>query len=266
MLFNIPYYPIPTGYINATGFINFNINELKNFDSISINNNEIFYHNTPSEFGPPLFFNSTGVFLDSINSNSNIYGVNLTLNNNFIFIESILPGELGNNIRLSSSNSGVNFNNSLIGGQDLFSRLRKPLYPLNNKNINLVSPLFSGYRFDKFYVTGFYNVFAQGAFLNGNINSFVGVRDYKNIWNISTGSVIRKDLVDFKLNNYYDNHRYFHNISLGSSRVPINLQISYNNDFSVPNNIDIAELIIKDLNAPTVNTLSGIIFRISGRN
>jgi hypothetical protein len=267
MLFNIPYYPTPTGFINATGSISFDINQLNNFDFISINNNEIFYHNNPNEFAPPLFFGSTGVFINIINENSITYGVNLRLDNNLILISSILDGDIGNNISLSSNNPNIYFNNNnLIGGQNLYSILNKPLYPLNINNINLVSPLFSGMRFDKFYVTGFYTIFAQGAFLNGNINSFVGVRDYKNIWNISTGSVIRKDLVDFKINNYFNNNSYFHNISLGTSSIPINLQISYNNSLSVPNNIDIAELTIKDLNAPTQNTLTGIIFRITGRN
>lgn len=265
MLYNIPYYPFPTGYINATGYINLDMNKLKNFDFISINNNEIFYHDNSNEFGPPDFFDSFDSFVNIINSNQNIYGVNLVTGANFISIKSILPGESGNNILLRSSNTGIIFNsNSLIGGINLYSILKKPRYPLNRKNFDLVSPPFTGIFYNKFYLTGFYTGVSEGAYLTGNINSFRNSRYFYNIWNISTGFVNVLNKVDFKLSNYISGNSYFKtNDQILNTKSPIEVQVFYENNLSLSNNIDIAEIIIKDLNAPQ-SRLSGIIFRITG--
>lgn len=265
MLYNTPYYPIPTGYINATGFLKFDINQFNNFDYISINDNRVFYNNDLSEFNSSEFFNSTGNLIENINNNVQTYGVKLTSINNTIFIDSLISGEDGNNILLSSNNNSVTFNNNqLEGGKNIYSLLKKPRYPLNKNDINQVSPLFTGNYSDKFYVTGFYYSLATTAFLEGNINSFVGIRNFEDIWNISTGSVVSANLINFKNNNYFSGNNYYHNSFLGRTRIPINLQISYNNVLSAQNNIDVAELRIRDLNAPTLTRLSGIIFRITG--
>jgi hypothetical protein len=265
MLFNTPYYPIPTGFINATGFVSFQINSLNNFDFISINNNEIFYNNSPSEFGPPEFFDSIASFISIINSNNNIYGVLLDSGqNNIINISSTILGESGNNILLNSNNSNIVFNsNSLKGGQNLYSFLKKPAFPSNINNINLTSPLFSGRFVNKFFITGFYSGFAKGAFLEGNIDSFVGTRTFTNIWNISTGFVEFKDLVNFKSGNYINENGYYHNRNIGFTQVPIRTQISYNNELFPINNTDVVEFRIRDLNA-NANNITGIIFRITG--
>jgi hypothetical protein len=266
MLFNIPYYPIPSGYITATGSVKFNINNLNNFDFISINNNEIYYHNNPSEFVAPQFFNSKEVFIESVNASIDTFQVLLqTGDNDIILINSLLSGDAGNNIRLNSNNTGVIFNNSnLIGGQNLYPILYKPLYPLNNRNPNLVLPPFSGFFSNRFYVTGFYYMYGESAFLEGNINSFLTVRNFKNIWNIATGSVNRMNLIDFRLNNLMSGNNYYNLVRGVNTRgAPIDVRISYNNELSLSNNIDIVELTIKDLNAPQ-SRLSGIIFRITG--
>jgi hypothetical protein len=263
MLYNIPYYPIPTGYKNSTGFLNFNINELTNFDFISINNNEIYYHDNPSEFPAPVYFDTTGTLIESINNNIDTYGVNLSLNNinNNIIIKSLLSGEDGNTIILRSSNTGVTFNDtSLKGGQNFYSILRRPKYPTDIKNINLRSPIFSGKSINKFYVTGFYYSSGTTGYLKGDINSFIGVRNFENIWAISTGLVNRRDLNTLT----FSNNKYYFNDILNTNRVPINVKVDYNNILSARNNIDIAEIVIKDLNAPTASRLSGIIFRITG--
>jgi len=267
MLYNIPYYPIPTGYKNATGSLKFNINDFKNFDFISINDNKIYYNNNLAEFNSAEFFNSTGTFIQNINENISAYEVKLTLNNNTIFIDALISGENGNRIFLDSNNNSVIFNNNqLEGGKDFFSILRKPRYPLNRNDINQTSPLFIGNYSEKFYVTGFYYSLASSAFLEGDINSFVGLRNFKDIWNISTGSIVRRNLVNFKDNNYSSGEAYYKNDFLGTSTIPINVQISYNNILSAQNNIDVAELRIRDLNAPTASRLSGIIIRITGLN
>jgi hypothetical protein len=260
MLYNIPYYPIPTGYNNATGLFTFEINQLVNFDFISINNNKIYYHTDTAEFPPPTYFNSTGVLIESINTDVATYGVNLNLNSGIIYIDSLIPGDSGNNINLNSSNSYVFFNDtSLKGGENLYSILKKPKYPLDRKNINLRSPLFSGIFNNKFYITGFYYSFATTGYLNGNINSFVGVRNFENIWSISTGLIVRKDLTSLNFNG----NKYIYSGITNTQRIPINVQLSYNNQLSAINNIDIAELVVRDLNAPN-SRLSGIIFRITG--
>jgi hypothetical protein len=262
MIYNTPYYPIPTGYISATGFIKLNINNLNNFDFISINQIPIYYHNDPQEYGPPSFFNSTGVFIDNINNNTN-YGIKLNIIDNTIYIASLL-GKDGNNITLSSNNSAVEFNGTgLLGGEDVYPFLSKPKYPLNKRNRNLVSPIFSGKYINRFYVTGFYTGFATTGFLNGSINSFLGVRDFKNVWNISTGFVGSLDIVDFKSQNYIIDNEYIKN-DIFNVRTPINVTVKYNNNLSVSDNIDIAEIRIKDLNAPHPSLLSGINFRITG--
>jgi len=261
MLYNVPYYPIPTGYKNSTGFLSFDINQLNNFDYISINNNEIYYHNNSVEFPAPVYFDSTGVLIESVNNDRETYGVNLSLNNNIINIQSLLSGEDGNNVILNSNNTGVSFNdNSLKGGQNFYAILRKPKYPTDIKNINLRSPIFSGKFIDKFYVTGFYYSYATGGYLRGNINSFIGVRNFENIWTISTGVVTRRDLNILNFNN----NKYYYNDIINTLRVPVNVEVGYNNILSARNNIDVAEIVIKDLNAPTVSRLSGIIFRITG--
>lgn len=260
MLLNLPYYPIPTGYYNATGSINFDINQLVNFDFISINNSLIYYNTdtTSSEF-----FNSTGSLIENVNNNSELYNVKLNLQNTKIFIESLISGEDGNNIFINSNNSGITFSDiKLNGGKNFYSILKKPRYPLNRRDINLTSPLFSADFSNKFFITGFYSGFASTAYLTGFINSFSGVRDFKNIWNIATGLVIRKDLIDFKFNNLFSGNSYYSNNTF-NSKIPINVQISYNDVFSL-GAFDVAELHIKDLNAPTPRLLSGIIFRITG--
>jgi hypothetical protein len=266
MLFNTPYYPIPTGFINATGFVSFEISDLNNFDFISINNNEIFYNNSPLEFGPPEFFDSIESFINIINNNNNIYGVllNSGQNNNTINIISTILGESGNNILLNSNNPSIIFNsNTLEGGKNLYSILKQPAFPSNLNNINLTSPLFSGNFINKFFVTGFYSGFASSAFLQGNINSFVGKRFFTNIWNISTGFIGIRNLVDFKSGNYINGNSYYHNMNIGRTRVPIKVQITYNNELFPTNNKDIVELNIRDLNAP-ISNITDIIFRITG--
>jgi hypothetical protein len=266
MLYNVPYYPIPTGYQNATGWLTFNITGFNNFDYIVINDNKIYYYPDLTEFNGTEFFNSTGTFIENINNNSDTYQVSLSLNNNKFIIKSLISGDGGNNITLNSNNNNVFFSNSTLeGGKNIYSILQKPQYPLNRKNLNLVSPIFSGNYSNKFYVTGFYYSLASTAFLEGNINSYVGLRNFQDIWNISTGFVTKKDLVNFKANNYFNGYYYSHNAELGRSRIPIKIQINYNNILAVQSdNIDVGELVIRDLNAPTASRLSGIIFRITG--
>jgi hypothetical protein len=270
MIFNTPYYLIPTGYINATGSINFDINKLVNFDYIQIGNNIIYYNN---EINSLDFFINTGSLLDNVNNNPDIYNVKLNLINFInsqgstgqnIFIESLILGDQGNNILIGSNNTGIIFsNNTLQGGKNLYSILKKPKYPLNKNDLNLTSPLFSSNFSNRFYITGFYTGFATRAYLNGFIDSFLAVRNFEDIWNISTGIVTQNNLINYKSNNLFNGQNYYSNNQF-NFKTPLKVQISYSNIFSLKNNLDIAEITIKDLNAPNDRLLSGINFRITG--
>jgi hypothetical protein len=255
---NQPYYPFPTGFRNATGFLIIDFNNIKDFDYLSINNQEIFFNNDNISYLAPIYFNTSEVLIDTINDNPLLFLVKAySGNNNIIYLDSLLSGESGNNIRLYSSNlNSILFNgNYLTSGKNYYPSLTKPSFININDDY-----YFSGILNKQVGATGFYIDYNYG-YLTGIINTFKGFRHFYNIWNISTGLAL-DSLVSFKnIDNNYINSGIFSKDKINN--LIFNIGYSNNKKIATEDNLDLVEIKINDLN--NINN-SGIYFRISGKN
>jgi hypothetical protein len=254
---NKPYHPIPTGYKNATGFIFLDTEKLTDLDIISINNQEITYHNDNISYLPPIFFDTAEVLIDTINNDPSLFSITASGDGNTIYLSSLVSGSAGNNIKLtkSSANSAAIIlnGNSLSGGLDHYSFLDKPTF------VNIFDNYyFSGIVNKTLVATGFYTGSNYG-YISGPINSFRGFRNFANIWKIKTG-IRSNNLISLnEVNNSYKSSGYF-----GSNQIHnliFNLSYLNNKELSDQNNIDVIDIKVENLN-DLEN--SGVYFRISG--
>lgn len=263
IIYDYPYYPVPTGYTNATGFININYNNLQNFDILSINNSEIIYNSDSDNYLAPIFFDDTEMLLYIINNNSGSFLVSAQTgsNQNIVYLNSLISGESGNSIKLSiSNNQAALFNGiSLSGGKNYYPLLEKPTSVNINSDVYFTSNLVKSIP-----ATGFYTDISTG-YLTGLIKTYLGDRDFNGIWNLKTG-LSEYRLIDFDLNNFIESGVYKHEQVYADERI--NNLIFYiiyknNKNYASLDNPDIAELTIKDLYNTGVSGMN-IMFRITG--
>jgi hypothetical protein len=247
-------YGEPTGFINSTGAIQYN-NPI-NFDLIEINGIQIRYNDDTDNFVAPDFYSSFDSLLDIINSNPLAFLVSGSSDVDTIYLSSLVSGEQGNNITLFGAGSTGNLsffdNASMIGGEDLY-RLISGTGEYNTC-VNIEVPL-----------TGFYSSNGGSGFITGDISTYLGERNFFDVWNIATGSL--PNIVGFKEENLVDGEDYFSQISgpqVGVAPSNFRIFLNYDNIFDEPLISDVVKLTLRDNNFTGISGNNEIEFIITG--
>jgi hypothetical protein len=259
---NKPFFPIPTGFIQASTNISFNFNTIRTFDRISINNTTISYHPDESLFFAPDYFNNLDSLLSVINTNPEIFNVTGDRLNDsgvsLIALEDFRPGSGGNNLQISTTSSGIFIPSSFLTGGVTFYPEMQP------------TSLFSGFATGKVGVTGIFMETGSGR-ISGFIPTFTGVRTFTGIWNIKSG--FDNNFISYFANNLLSGEKYFSSQLFEDEFNIVQLLLSYTNQLNITENIlDVAELKVKDLNYSKIfptgdpEISEDIIFRITGNN
>ena len=259
---NLPYYPIYTGVTQASGIINFNFNQISNFDSVVINNFAITYHSDSGNFPSPSFFNSVNTLNTIINNGEiNFACTSQIFNNTGILLKAsslYSIGDSGNSISTSANGNGIFPLQSFLSGGKTF-------YPVL-KSVPGDTRIFSGTASNSVGATGFYYEIGSGTVL-GDINSFSGLREFSGIWGIKTGQNF--DLAQLLLES---GNRYINSGNFGINNI-LYLNLTYNNQLNINDSTsDVVQLKIKDNNFITAysqgyiktGVTGELIFRITG--
>lgn len=261
------YYPIPTGFINATGYVQIDYSKINNFDYFTVFGNNFVYHSNTSEYPFPSFFNNIDTLSQLLSGVGLDLGISSTFQNNEIFITSLRQGSLGN-IPITSTNTGAFITLGMSGGRDIFPKVYNYYYTINDGFISgtEITPKISANINDVFLGTGFYFSNSGKGTVTGTINTFTGVRYFTGLWDIATGNN-RNSFRSFLRNrwisgNSFITNNFFNSVSLNY----INIRTFYLNQFDTFKfeENDIVDLIIKDKNNPEISE-SGIIFRLEGQ-
>ena len=259
---NLPYYPVYTGVTQATGIINFNFNQISNFDSVAINNFAITYHSDTGNFPSPSFFNSVQTLNTIINNGEiNFACTSEVFNNTGILLKASTLysiGDSGNSISTSANGNGIFALQSFLSGGKTF-------YPIL-KSVTGDTRIFSGTASNSVGATGFYYDIGSGTVL-GDINSFSGLRAFSGIWGLKTGQNF--NLVQLLLES---GNRYVNSGNFGINNI-LFLNLTYNNQLNISDSTsDVVQLKIKDNNFTTAysqgyiktGVTGELIFRITG--
>lgn len=271
------YYPEATGFTFAETLFNINYNNLNNFDFLSINDNTIIYHSDSSQYPAPSYFNSNNTLISIINESSNVFLCTGEIINSNIQLKSTLKGASGN-INLTSNSTGIQIIN-YISGINIYPRLYKivterTFTPIleefpelgGNYSFNRVvkDPIMTGNISDALLATGFYYSNQGSGNVTGNVLTFTGVRTFFDVWDVATGN-LRRDYLSFLQNNFISGDSYYKNTNFGTVPTNVKLRAFYLNYLgtSTQEESDVADLIIKDLNNPSLSE-TGVIFRLNG--
>jgi len=268
------YYPEPTGFINSETLISINYNAINNFDFISINGNELTFNSDNTSFLPPIYFNNNSIFINTINNDPTLFRVTAATGvNDTIKLNSIVSGVSGN-IGLSFESTGIQIVN-YVSGTDFYPRLYKivteRIADVDEFGIPSVTyqrlvrdPLMTGNISQLLLATGRYSNNSGSGNITGNVSTFQGVRNFSGIWDLGTGFSFASQ-TNFRENNYIGISGLYINNQLFEREFPyvVNTTIGYSNQLEAASdlNIDVAELIIKNINNTGV---SGVNFRITG--
>jgi hypothetical protein len=261
-----PYYPIPTGFINASGYIEVDFSQIRNFDYFTIYGNNFVYHSNSSEYPFPSYFNNIDTLYQIITGIGPDLGISSVLDNNKIFINSLRTGSLGNT-PISTTNTGAFKILGMSGGQDIFPRVYNYYYVINDGVISGIEivPMVTG-NINRFILaTGFYYSNSGTGTVTGNISTFTGIRYFTGVWDIATGN-LTTPLQSFLRNRWISGNSFIQNNEYSPNYLNyINTRVFYLNQlatftFEEP---DLVDLIINDYNNPDISG-SGIIFRLSG--
>jgi hypothetical protein len=260
---NIPYYYMPTGFVNASAMVLINFAALGNYDYIEINSNAVSYYSTPNSSYfidisgllntinlQPLLYQVSGIDLNDASFNGQYSGIT------GIMLYSLLSGASGNNISLTSDTvSGIKVPSGgyLTGGQDLYSLM-------------FGTDQFSGTANGTLYQTGFYNSVLPTGTVYGEIPTYQFTRNFTDVWAISTG--LPRNLIKYNTgDNIVAPGQYFASISgdpdIGRYDNLIKIGLNYYNKFGMPTGLpkDVIDLYVTGYNFPSG---TGIIFRITG--
>jgi hypothetical protein len=275
------YDPVPTGFTFSKVLFNINYNVLNNFNFLSLNDNTIIYHEDSSSYPPPTYFNSNETLISIINNSLDAFLCTGEIIGSNIQLYSTLKGESGN-INLTSNSTGLQII-EYVSGFNIYPRLYK-IVTKRTKNcidddpifVNLpgnctfsfsreiTDPLMTGNLGDNILATGFYYSSLGSGNIIGNVKTFTGVRSFFDVWDIATGSLTRNYL-SFLQNNFISGNSFYKESLFDSSPRNVRLRAFYQNylNTSTEEEQDVADLIIKDLNNPTLSE-SGVIFRLNG--
>jgi hypothetical protein len=275
------YYPIPTGFTFSEIVFNISYSNLNNFSILSINNNSIIYNDNTSIYSSPAYFDSNETLVSIINDSPNVFGVSGEIDGPNIKLYSLLPGE-ANNINLTSNSTALQII-EYVSGLNIYPRLYKITTERNQNCIDddpelidlpgncifsfskqITDPLMTGNLGDNILATGFYYSNFGSGNITGNVSTFTGVRSFFDVWDIATGS-LTKNYLSFLENNFVSGNSFYRESLFGSSPRNVRLRAFYQNylNTSAQEEQDVADLIIKDLNNPTLSE-SGVIFRLNG--
>lgn len=260
---NLPYYYIPTGFVNSTAIVRINLAALKNYNYLAINSNAITYYNPVNG---DYFSNISGL-LSIINSSPLTYqvsGMDLSSSSfsgrysgiTGIILYSLLSGYSGNSITLESDTvSGITVPSGqlLTGGKDLYS-------------VMFDADKFSGTAGGTLYQTGFYNSVLPTGTVYGPVSTYQFTRRFEDVWALSTG--LPRNLVQYTTGNNLVAPGQYLGVVTGSSDLGqydrlVNLNLNYYNQYNMPTGIDsdIIDLYVTGYNFPSG---TGIMFRITG--
>lgn len=232
-----------TGYINSSAYLNYG--NPQTFDSVTINGKTISYSNNTNTYTPPDYYSTSGELINIINSSPEVFLSSASVQNGLIKLDSIVSGNAGNNIILSSiqgNNTGVNppyfYSSSLTGGQDLYRKITATGTYTGNLNVIL-------------YKSGIYSVDNATGIISGPIFTYQGTRDFTGLWNIITGNFYT-GYVNFLNEGLSNNYNKYEN-TIGDSLYAIS-----------PRTIDVTVLYTDVLNSNTANNVAKLI--ISGKN
>ena len=243
-----------TGYENSRAILSYGIPQ--DFDWISINNVSISYNSDSGSWIPPDYFSTSGQLLNIINSNLSSFFVTGYIENGLVVLESILSGEIGNNITVSAGrglNTGDDtpyFNsNNLTGGRDLYMKIYG-------------TGIYSGYLSMLLYNTGYYTSSSGSGSITGYVSTYQGTRDFTGVWQLITGNFFT-GYNDFLENGFTGDNAYSYLNTIGGTNYAITPQnidmgLFYNDLFDTQSNTDVAKLTISGIN------LSGVSKLISG--
>jgi hypothetical protein len=275
------YYPVPTGFTFSEVLLNIDYNNINNFEYISINNNDILYNTDTSLYPAPSYFNSNETLVSIINASTNVFLCSGEIINSNIRLYSTLKGASGD-LNVVTNSSGVTVLEK-ISGINIYPRLYKVV---TERNLNCIdddpalinlpgnctfsfnrvikNPIMTGNISDALLATGFYVSNQGSGNITGNVMTFVGVRNFFDVWDIATGNS-RRPYLSFLQNNFISGSSYYKNSQFGTSPGNINLRAFYLNYLNTTptEEADVADLIIKDLNNPNLSE-TGIIFRLNG--
>jgi hypothetical protein len=271
------YYPVPTGFTFSEVSFATDYNNLKNFETLTINGNTIIYHDSPSQYPAPNYFNTDSVLISIINESSGVFLCTGILENPNIRLNSTIEGTSGN-IDITSNSIGIEILN-YISGKDLYPRLYKIVTetgftPISEEfpelggeytfNRVIKDPVMTGNLSQLILGTGFYYSSAGSGDITGEVLTFTGSRSFFDVWDIATGN-LRRSSVSFLENSFISGTSYIKNTSFGKNPTNVNLRAFYLNYLNISNEetSDVADLIIKDLNTPNLLD-SGVIFRLNG--
>jgi hypothetical protein len=257
---NKPFFPIPTGFIQASTNISFDFDTIRTFDRLSINNTTISYHPDSSLYPAPDYFNNLDSLLFIINSNPEIFNITGEKLDDFEIglsaLNGLRPGSGGNNLQVSKRSSGIFIPADFLTGGQTFYPIMSPI------------SLFSGFATGKVGVTGIFSETGSGA-ISGFVPTFTGIRYFTGIWNIKSG--FNNSFRSYFANNLISGNNYFSSQLFQNEYNIVQLLISYNNQLNTTENIlDVANLKIKDLNYNKIfptgspDVTGEIIFRITG--
>lgn len=258
---NFPYYPVATGTIESEGFIYIDINKIKDFDFLKINNRTLTYHPNTDLFDPPDFFNNIDTLVNSLNNNISYYGVTgFRTGSSGIFLkasEIYEPGVAGNSIEITGViGDGFYFPlYYLTGGQSFYPQL----YP---------DTFFSGSGIGSVAATGIFSLSSGSGYVSGPIPTYTGDRYFTDIWDIQTGL---EEMLSFSGNNFISGGIYYNNQIFTGVYNNFDINVFYNNALSTKDGeaIDVAQIKIKDnsfnlLANPPSGENGEFIFRITG--
>jgi|694.fasta_scaffold33821_4 hypothetical protein len=259
---NKPFFPIPTGFVQASTNILFDFDIIRIFDKLSINNTTITYHPDSSFYPAPDYFNDLDSLLSIINTNPNIFNVTGTKLDDFeinlLALNDLRPGSGGNNLQTSTTSSGIFIPTNFLTGGETFYPIMAP------------TSLFSGFATGKVGVTGIFSETGSGI-ISGFVPTFTGIRTFTGIWNIKSG--FNNNFRSYFANNLIVDNKYFSSQSFENESNIVQLLVSYTNQLNITENIlDVAELKVKDLNYNKIfptgdpDISDEIIFRITGNN
>jgi hypothetical protein len=268
------YDPIPTGFTFSKVLFNINYNLLNNFDFLSLNGNTIIYHPDSSFYSPPTYFNSNETLISIINASSDIFLCTGEVLGSNIQLYSNLKGESGN-INLTSNSTGLEIIN-FISGLNIYPRLYKIVTERSKNCVDddpnctfsftkkIKDPIMTGNLGDSILATGFYYSSNGSGNITGNVPTFTGIRNFTDVWDIATGNLTRNYL-SFLQNNFISGNSFYKNTLFGTAPQNVNLRVFYLNYLNTSNQeeVDVVDLIVKDLNNPSLSE-SGIVFRLNG--
>ena len=164
------------GYKQASGILNYNnpiIGDFIILTNDSTGSNFNFIYQTGEDFVPPVYFNSINTLNNIINSGSQDFSINSTIQNNNLILKSLIKGQDGNFFRIISQGStGV----PLISGQYLTSGVtyRNPMTPTG---------IFTALLNTGLYVTGYFEQVITGTLVK-DITGLIGYRPFTGLWDL----------------------------------------------------------------------------------